>query len=352
VWVGKMVYERRHSFSKTPLDLFFVLYLVVESISAVLSFYPPQAWEIWIKRIFLLPIVYIISTQINDEQKLRRSLYLFLASSVLVSLLGVYDISQHWSEYLGFQERLGLFQYPLTASGIMMYALLFIVACAANSVVPKKIRIISLVAFIPMFINLIFTFSRSSWFGFLGGAFFIAFMRMKKLALILIAIILLFGIFAPPAMQDRALSSFDPYHPNNAPRLTMWKVGINIFHHNPFFGIGDIGIERVYHLYAPPEAEREGHLHNNVVMWLATIGGIGAVLLISMFAFLFFKQYKIYQHVTDRWLESTVMLGALASAIAFQINGLFEWNFGDAEIIMIIWMMTGWTFGISSYIKR
>jgi hypothetical protein len=34
-------------------------------------------------------------------------------------------------------------------------------------------------------------------------------------------------------------------------------------------------------------------------------------------------------------------LGALASYLGFQVNGLFEWNFGDAEIAMLLWLTVG-----------
>ena len=36
-----------------------------------------------------------------------------------------------------------------------------------------------------------------------------------------------------------------------------------------------------------------------------------------------------------------VVLGSLAGYTGFLVNGLFEWNFGDSEVIMLVWLLTG-----------
>lgn len=346
LWLFKTIYCKRFSVRPTALDYFFLAYLIVESISAWLAYYPPQAWFIWQKRIMLIPIVYLLTTYIEEKRYLRWSVAAFLISALGVSLYGVYTIVKHLTRYFAFEERLGLFQYPLTASGIMMYAMLLALAFVIYPETPRKYRIAALLALFPMLLNLIFTFSRSSWFGFLGGAIVLAVVRTKKLLYALIILIVLFALFATPQLKDRALSSFDPSHPANAPRVVMWKIGINIFEHNPWFGVGDIGIEKVYPLYAPSDAGPEGHLHNNIIMWLATVGSIGFIVLVSLFVRLLMVEWKVYAAVQDDWFYGALLLGTVASGIAFHINGLFEWNFGDAEIITIIWMMTGWTFAI------
>lgn len=347
LWIFKTVHDKKLSVRSTPLDYFFLTYIVVETISAFFAYYPPQAWLIWQKRILLIPIVYLLATHLKSEAHLRWSVVAFLASALGVALYGVYTVIRDAGLFFAFEERLELFQYPLTASGIMMYAMLLALAFLVHPSTPRRYRIVSLFALAPMVINLVFTFSRSSWLGFVGGAILIAVVRAKKLIYALAAAVILFGLFASPQMKERAFSSFNPYHPSNTPRLEMWKVGINIFVHNPWIGIGDIGIERVYPLYAPPGTIPEGHLHNNLVMWAATTGGVGLLLLVSLFARLFLAQWKVYTAVRERWFYGSIALGIVASGVAFHINGLFEWNFGDAEIITIIWMMSAWSFVVN-----
>jgi len=40
-------------------------------------------------------------------------------------------------------------------------------------------------------------------------------------------------------------------------------------------------------------------------------------------------------------LLSAIALGCLAAFAGFQVNGLFEWNFGDHEIAVLFWFLTG-----------
>jgi hypothetical protein len=41
------------------------------------------------------------------------------------------------------------------------------------------------------------------------------------------------------------------------------------------------------------------------------------------------------------WLLGSLSLGALASYAGFHIMGLFEWNFGDHEIAVLLWLTVG-----------
>lgn len=42
----------------------------------------------------------------------------------------------------------------------------------------------------------------------------------------------------------------------------------------------------------------------------------------------------------ERFMKG-VALGSLAAYTGFLVNGLFEWNFGDSEVIMLVWLLTG-----------
>jgi hypothetical protein len=37
-----------------------------------------------------------------------------------------------------------------------------------------------------------------------------------------------------------------------------------------------------------------------------------------------------------------------AIVMALAVNGLFEWNFGDSEILGLLWMLTGGVLGIAT----
>jgi O-antigen ligase len=108
-------------------------------------------------------------------------------------------------------------------------------------------------------------------------------------------------------------------------------------------GIGDIGTEHLWSKYADPGWNPEGHLHNNVIMWLVTLGLVGCSALVGLFVTLWKVMSSIERSLQDDWFLGSLSLGSLAVVAGFHVNGLFEWNFGDAEIIMLIWAVAGLT---------
>ncbi|MEE9186513.1 MAG: hypothetical protein V3U10_00595, partial [Bacteroidota bacterium] len=52
-------------------------------------------------------------------------------------------------------------------------------------------------------------------------------------------------------------------------------------------------------------------------------------------------EFRIYRQIKDGWIPVSVSLGAFSVFVAFLVAGLFEWNFGDHEIMTLIWVSVG-----------
>ncbi len=142
-------------------------------------------------------------------------------------------------------------------------------------------------------------------------------------------------------MKGRIYSIVDPNHRTNVTRVNMWRTGLRIIADHPIVGIGDIGTETVWNQYSDPGWQWEGHLHNNLIMWFVTLGVIGFAALVALFVKIWLIVKKIEQRLRNDWFSGSLALGGLAALVGFHINGLFEWNFGDAEIITLIWAIIG-----------
>ncbi len=80
-------------------------------------------------------------------------------------------------------------------------------------------------------------------------------------------------IYTTYSERNRLLSFIDPNHPTNFTRINLWKTGIRIFKDHPLFGVGDIGLGYYHKKYKGYyEKEIHGHLHNNFMHILATLG--------------------------------------------------------------------------------
>jgi len=144
--------------------------------------------------------------------------------------------------------------------------------------------------------------------------------------------------------KSRFLSIIDPYHPSNAGRLAFWSAGFKMFLDNPIFGLGDIDLAKYYKIYKQPyQKEIQGHLHNNFIHILATLGLFGLLSVCLLFYKIIYIELKIYKLVKDKPFISSYALGALAAFCGFIISGLTELNFWDHEITTLIWF----TFGLN-----
>lgn len=152
--------------------------------------------------------------------------------------------------------------------------------------------------------------------------------------------------------QSRLLGIFDPYHPSNFTRLSLWRAGIKIFLDHPAFGVGDIDLAEYYKLYKEPyHKEIQGHLHNNFFHVLATLGLFGILAVLFLFYKIIEIDIRIYNQIKEKAFASSFALGALAAFCGFIISGLTELNFWDHEIATLIWFTFGLNVAIFKSVK-
>jgi hypothetical protein len=160
-------------------------------------------------------------------------------------------------------------------------------------------------------------------------------------------------IYTSFVKRSRLLSIFDPYHPSNTVRFELWKAGWKMFKDHPLFGVGDIDLQKLYKQYKKPyDKELQGHMHNNFIHVLVTLGLFGFL----AFCYLIFKiisiEWKIYNETKDIPFISSYAIGALAAFCAFLVAGLTEMNFGDHEIITLVWFSFGLNYALYNYYKK
>jgi putative inorganic carbon (HCO3(-)) transporter len=128
----------------------------------------------------------------------------------------------------------------------------------------------------------------------------------------------------------------------------MWETGWRIFCDHPILGIGDTDIKQTYIQYTTPiDKDEGGHLHNNFVMLAVTLGLIGFSAVMGIFTRIIVFEFSILRKVVAHPLARSMVLGAVAVFFGFQVNGVFEWNFGDQEIVTFFWFTLGLTIAIS-----
>ena len=156
------------------------------------------------------------------------------------------------------------------------------------------------------------------------------------------------NIFYTDIKKSRLLSFFDLTGESNRNRLVMWRIGWEIFKDNPFFGVGDIDLAGIFKEYNRPyEKEIKGHLHNNFFHLLATLGGFGIISILLLLYMMLLRMYKIFKSTQQKSFHRALLMGSLACFASFTGAGLTEFNFGDHEIITMVWFSVGLSFAVA-----
>ena len=159
-------------------------------------------------------------------------------------------------------------------------------------------------------------------------------------------------LIASYVKRSRLLSMWDPYLPSNAVRLSLWKAGWKIFLDHPVFGVGDIDLAFLYKQYKSKyEKEIQGHMHNNFVHILVTLGLFGFLAFCYLLFRLFKIDLKIYKEVKNVAFASSYALGTIAALSTVVIAGLTEMNFFDHEIMTLLWFTFGLNVAVYKYYK-
>jgi O-antigen ligase len=224
------------------------------------------------------------------------------------------------------QGTLGLY---MTYSGLLM-----LVTCAAVSRImfAQHHRAWAALVLPALVLALGFTFTRSAWVGVCVGIGVLFLLRDFRLLGLLPIALGAFLIFAPATLTTRLYSTFSLTDPSNVDRVAMMKSGWRIVKSDPLTGVGPDMVIQVYPRYRDKTAVNQlnPHLHN-VPLQIAAERGIPALVIwvwfIVTLARDFFRQRKaLYPSLSNAGLA---VIGAMLAA------GLFEYNFGDSEFLML-----------------
>jgi len=144
------------------------------------------------------------------------------------------------------------------------------------------------------------------------------------------------------AKESRLLSIFDMYNPSNFNRIAMWRAGWEMFKDHPFFGVGDIDLQEYYVKYKRDyDKEIMGHLHNNFVHVLATLGLFGFIAVCFLLIKILIINLRIFKSFSGMNFYASYALGVVGSFCSVIAAGLTEVNIWDHEILTLVLFTTG-----------
>lgn len=201
---------------------------------------------------------------------------------------------------------------------------------------------------------LLLSVTRASWLSFLLSAILIAGLSLRRRALIIIGAclipIILGGLFF--LQQKRQVGFIDQKDDSIAWRQKIWKEGFQLLTSNPrhlAIGVGMDSIKARWREWGLFENGKlpMGHMHSDYLQ-IALERGVPALIvwliLLGTYAWALWRMRR--RIPPENWIEKGIVLGALGGLLGFMTSGLVHYNWGDSEVVMIFYLIMGFSLAI------
>jgi O-antigen ligase len=256
-------------------------------------------------------------------------------ATVLISCAGVsalYGIFQygilHYDQLS--QRPHGSLGHYMTYSGLLM---LVIAVALARILFLNYGRTWAALVMPALAVSVALTSTRSAEVGVCAAAALLFALKDFRLFAVVPVIAAIFFAFAPTPVTQRFVSMFDAKDPTRVDRIAMLHEGERMIAAHPLTGVGPNMVQKLYPDYRGQDAVNKinPHLHNNPLQ-IAAERGLPALAIWLWFV------VALVRHLWLRFRSGRqpfLSAAALAAVTALLTAGLFEYNFGDSEVLML-----------------
>jgi len=249
------------------------------------------------------------------------------------AVFGIFQYGILHYDHLGLRPR-GTLGHWMTYSGLLM---LVIGVALARILFGKRDRTWAALVMPALAVAVALTFTRSAWVGACAAAALLLALKDFRLIAILPIVAAAFFAVAPAAITARFMSIFDRNNPTNRDRVAMLREGEQMVRARPLVGVGPNMVEVLYADYRDPDAVQKinPHLHNVPIQIAAERGLPALAVWIWFVAVALTDLAQLFQRGQHRMLAAA----ALAAMIAMLAAGMFEYNFGASEFLMLLLLL-------------
>ena len=322
------------------------------------------------KKFFLFSIVLLVPLIVRGNGRLVWIYRLIFAVTIVSSLGGLVQYAVNPDR--GLLDRIsGFMSQWMTYAGLLMLVLVLLMAYAFCNGIRKHKWVIPVAFFVVL--ALILTLTRNAWAGAIFGIIVLTLMRRPRAIVILLAAILLCYALAPHFIKQR----LEAITGMKDPRFHVYLTAAFIIQDNPWFGVGPKNVQfeaqayrketefpdwlkKIVGMLSSPSQYREEekklpgwlyqHMHNNFLQIAAERGIPGLIIWLWLMIRLLWDALRCYRSAGGnafpggedvRKMALTASSAAIAAWVALIVAGLFEYNFGDSEVLMFFLFLAG-----------
>ena len=274
----------------------------------------------------VVPLVY----RLGRGRSAHTIASIIISVGAVTAVVGIIQYGILEFDSLG-QRPLGSMGHYMTYSGLLM---LVIGLATARLLFGTSDRLWAGLVLPTLLVALALTLTRSAWVGTCIGVGLLFVIRDRRLLAAVPIIVAIFFGLAPQTVIDRAYSAFDLQDPTNRDRFAMARAGTRMIRDYPLTGVGPDMVQEVYPAYKDTGGVNDvnPHLHN-VPLHIAAERGLPAVAVWLWFIVTAARKLSLCLKDSK---SKALAAGGLAALFSMLAAGMFEYNFGDSEFLMLL----------------
>jgi O-antigen ligase len=291
-----------------------------------------------IRKFFLFSLLLIVPILASGNDRLTwiyNAVFVSAGFSAVVGLVQ-FGINPHRD---ALNRIKGFMSIWMTYSGLLMLVLVALVAYAMALGWKKNRWVVPLVLLLIAALHLSQT--RSAEFGACAGIAAILLLKRPRWLLGLLIFVLALYLASPAGIQQRLRSAWNFQDDNTRNRIEIYGTAVRLIEAHPWMGVGQ-KVSRVALQYRSTQEFPDYmylHMHNNFLQ-IAAERGIPGLIIWMWFMFqLVWQGFRVFRSSGGVGSAAFIALAAIGGWFALLAAGMFEYNFGDSEVLTLFLFM-------------
>lgn len=321
------------------------LFVLFSLLTVCFSFAPVDS--LWSARdLLIFLVVPVVVHNIRGQFELRAMFTAMGLGAAFTTIWGTIEVLLGRGGGENGVRLAGTLGHYMTAGGILMFVAVALFAAALYEK-SRNWRFFYFGLAVLSSGGVALTHSRNAYVGLFIAIIFMLLLWRKQLLLLLPFALSLLILLAPPMIRDRIFHIVDLEDQSVMNRINMLQTGAHMVADYPLFGVGMQQVQVYYNRFKPEDDPGNvPHLHNNIMQIAAERGVPSLIIWLWMLLVLGLGHLRLYRRPNSPPWYSAAALAAFVVLIAMFSAGMFEYNFGDDEVLMAFLLLVSIPFGL------
>lgn len=339
------------------------LFLLGTIISLLASGHPRDGLP-QVKKLYVYLTLVVMFTVIRKVEAARCLMLAWCGAAGIDSLIGIVqfvhkwqaarDLDRNFYEFYLNARITGAMSHWMTFSGEEMLVLVVLASFLLfGPLTDKRVSVAGWLLALPMCVALILSDTRSVWIAVGCALVYLTWCYRKVFVLTLPVLGLIGYAVSPESVKERVASIVHPHGTtdSNDFRFIVWRTGIRIIEAHPFLGLGPEEVHQQFYQWLPADIPQPlppgyyGHLHSIYIHYAAERGIPTTLMLLWMLGMIVWDAARALRRLPPGRGDARFLLQAgIAGVLAIAIEGFFELNLGDSEVLTMFLVLTACTY--------